>query len=313
MRYLIIDKKPRVVKHGDHPYAITRLIEEIEKTGATYLLATTDDIEIEMDSEMKITVLGESITNFTHIILRGHRLAKPWEYETKKVLADYIDQFNKTNPDNKVLFQNLEAIKSIHYYDKLWISKVCVENNLPIIPSYYRTSGDYKSSPVKLPYIFKDFTGENDLRLIDGKEKIKKNVYLIEKEEDLNQENLVGKDTSKYISQKFITTGEDMRIFVSMGKAIGGWTRKATEGFMTVSKGEYKLVDFDRNPDTKEFAEKAAKVFKADFIAIDLMRDESGKLLLQELSFNPGFDAYENKIEGEKANIAQSIIQSFGK
>lgn len=311
MRYLIVDKKQRIETSSDSTYAQTRLAEELEKIGATYLFATTDDIEITLGKKISIKVLGEDIESFTHIILRSHRLHKLWEYETKKVIADYIDQYNKFNPDKSIKLQNIEAIKTIQYYDKLWIQKMCIENELPVIPTLYRTSGIYRES-LKAPYIIKDFTGENDLRMIDGKEKVKKNVYLINQDSDLEQENLKNKDTSKYFVQDFIPTGQDHRIFVSNGEVVGGWTRKATEGFMTVKGGEYSQFDIENETEITEIALKTAKVLKADFIAVDFMVDESEGIYILEISLNPGFKAYETKVPGNTQNLASIIIQSFG-
>lgn len=310
MRYLIIDKKQRVEVSTDATYAVTRLKEELDAIGATYLFATTDDIEISLNTNIEIKILGEDIRNFTHIILRGHRLHKPWEYETKRIIAYYIDEYNRTNPDKKIYLQNQQSIQSLTRYDKLWISKMCIDYGLPIIPTLYKSSGDYETS-LPYPYILKDFTGENDLIMIDGKEKIKKNVYLIEKPEDLKQENLINKDLTKYFVQKFIPAGEDIRAFVSKGKCIGGFIRKATEGFMTVNKGEYNSFDPNDIKDIKEMSELVASKFKADFIAVDWMRDENDKLLLLEFSFNPGFKAYETKSIGPKVNIAKAVIESF--
>lgn len=310
MRYLIIDKKQRVEISGDATYAVTRLKEELDAIGATYLFATTDDIDISLNTSIQISVLGEDIRNFTHIILRGHRLHKPWEYETKAILAHYIDEYNRTNPLKQILFQNINAIINLPFYDKLHISKMCIDYGLPIIPTLYRSSGNYETS-LPYPYILKDFTGENDLRIIDGKEKIKKNVYLIDRPEDLKQENLKNKDLTKYFVQKFIPASEDIRAFVSKGKCIGGFIRKATEGFMTVNKGEYNSFDPNDVKDIKEMSELVASKFKADFIAVDWMRDENDKLLLLEFSLNPGFKAYERKSTGPKVNIAKAIIESF--
>lgn len=312
MKYLIIDKKQRIELSTDSTYAQSRVEEELKAIEAEYLFATTDDITIDLNNPIKISVLGQPLEDFSHIILRGHRLHKPWEYETKKFIADYIDQHNRNNPNKRILLQNQVAIQNLPYYDKLWVQKMCIENELQTIPTLYRTSGEYRES-IPTPFIIKDFTGENDLRMIDGKEKVKKNVYLIQDENELDQENLVNKDKTKYFVQKFIPTGEDIRVYVSNGLAIGAWKRKATEGFMTVKAGEYSLIDLNEDKELKEFSEKVASVFKADFIAIDIMRDENGKLMLLEISFNPGFKAYETKIEGEKANIAKAIIQSFGK
>ncbi|MCC7289663.1 hypothetical protein IT417_00185 [bacterium] len=312
MKYLVIDKKQRIETSADATYAITRMTEEFEKMGVEYLFATTDDIDIKIDKTLQISVLGHDLTSFTHILLRGHRLHKPWEYETKKIIADYIDQYNHNNTDKPIRLQNINAFKTISYYDKLYIYKLCTENGISIIPIHYRTSGNYKAQPsLHYPFILKDFTGENDLRVIDGKEKIKKNVYLINNENDLSQENLQGKDTTKYFSQVFVPTGEDIRVFVSKGEAVGGFRRKATEGFMTVLKGEYYSLVMDEEKAIKEFSEKVARVFKADFIAVDVMADEKGNLMLLEISLNPGFKAYETKSVGEHINVAKTIIDSF--
>ena len=206
--------------------------------------------------------------------------------------------------------QNIETLKLLPYYDKLYVYNLCIENNLPTIPSYYKTSGDYLGI-LPYPFIIKDVTGENDVVVIEGKEKIKKNVYLIEKEEDLKQERLIGKNLTKYYAQKFLTSGEDFRVFVAKGAVIGGFRRKATEGFFTVKRGVYTFFDKENNPEMVELAQRAARVFKADFIAIDIMRDENNKPLIQEISLNPGFKAYETKIGEGFVNIAKAIIETF--
>jgi len=101
-----------------------------------------------------------------------------------------------------------------------------------------------------------------------------------------------------------------MRIFVSKHKIIGGWRRKAKKGFMTVSQGEYIMYN-KPSPEIAKLAIKTSKAFKADFIATDFMF-KNGKPYLQEISFHPGFKAYEEKAKGDKpANIAKAIIESF--
>lgn len=314
MKYLIIDKKQRVQVEGmgADTYAITRLKEELDKIGAICTIASFEDIEVnQLGNQMSIRVSGEDLTSFTHILLRGHSLHRPVEYELKRILAHYIDQHNKNNPQNQIKFQNIESFKTIEHYDKLYIQKMCIDNDLPIIPTIYRSNGIYIPAPFPYPYILKDFTGENDIRLIDGKEKVKKNVYLIEKEEDLKQENLLNKNLTQYFAQQFITTGEDFRIFVSKGVALGGFSRKATEGFMTVKQGEYVSVNKETSPEIFELAQKTAQIFKADFIAVDLMTNEESKAVILEISLNPGFKAYETKTSGEVVNIAEVIINSF--
>jgi glutathione synthase/RimK-type ligase-like ATP-grasp enzyme len=101
-----------------------------------------------------------------------------------------------------------------------------------------------------------------------------------------------------------------MRIFVSNNKIVGGWKRKATQGFMTVSKGEYTIYN-EPEEEIAGLALKTAKAFKADFIATDFMLKD-GKPYLQEISLHPGFKAYEEKATGGVPNnIAKAIIESF--
>ncbi len=313
MRFLIIDKKQRIDIPGQHSYVITRLVEEIEALGGTAEIGYNDNIEMLFDeSGAKITSNGIDIREFTHIIPRAHRLERPIEYETKRMIADYIEQYNMNNTQNKVLMQNAEAIKKFPYYDKLYMSLICAQNNIPLIPTYYETSGAYsvKQAPLPSPWITKDYQGKNELRSINGVDKVKKNVFKITTDEDFSQENLSGKDLREYIVQEFIDTGEDIRVFLKNGVAFAAFKRKATEGFMTVLRGEYTLFDLESEPETKQLAQHVAKVFKADFMAADFMY-KNGKPLLQEISFNPGFKAMEQKIEGSSINMAKEIVTAF--
>jgi glutathione synthase/RimK-type ligase-like ATP-grasp enzyme len=78
---------------------------------------------------------------------------------------------------------------------------------------------------------------------------------------------------------------------------------------MTVKKGEYTMYN---NPDQEivDISEKVATLLSADFMAVDLMYIED-KPHVQEISFHPGFKAYETKIEGKPVNIAEAIITAF--
>jgi glutathione synthase/RimK-type ligase-like ATP-grasp enzyme len=61
----------------------------------------------------------------------------------------------------------------------------------------------------------------------------------------------------------------------------------------------------------KEIAERFATVISADFMAVDFMYIDE-KPYIQEISFHPGFKAYETKItEGKATNIAEAIITAF--
>ena len=116
-------------------------------------------------------------------------------------------------------------------------------------------------------------------------------------------------DHSRLFIQEYSDSGEDMRIFVKLGKVIAGWRRRATESFMTVSKGEY-LRDDNPEESITEFAENVARILESDFVAADIMMMKD-KPLLQEISLHPGFKAYETKTGDNPVNIAQNILTAF--
>jgi hypothetical protein len=313
VKYLIIDKKQRVETKGQYSFVLTRLLEEVSALGHEGEVCYFDDIQMRFfEKGSEILVNGKDIREFSHVLPRGHRLDIPIQYETKRMIVDYIDQHNLNNPEKKILVQNGRGIKSFPYYDKLYMSMICAQNSIPLIDTYYRLDGQYsvEHSPIPAPLIAKNYVGQVELRNIDGKEKIKKNVFKIDKDEDFKQENLSNKSLEEYLVQEFIPSGEDVRVFVKLGQPIAAFKRVATEGFMTVVRGEYSVFDLKNEPQTEQLARKVAQVFQADFMAVDFMYKD-GRPLLQEISFAPGFKAFETKIDGNSFNMAKEVVTAF--
>jgi len=312
MKYLVIDKRQRV-KDMEIPTASFRILEELKKKDIPTDYVYNDELELLFTKgSTQIKAKGVDIKDYTHIIFRGHALHNDREYALKRYIIDYIEQHNSDTPEKKVLIQNSKAIKKLPYYNKVAISLLCSQYNLPYFQTYYRTDGKYlqpRDMLKEYPLILKEYAGINRVEIINGEEKIKKNVYKIEKDEDYEQEGLKGQDLSNFFLQEFSDAAEDYRIFVKLGKVIGGWKRTASKGFMTVNKGIYEMYN---KPDEEitAIAEKMASILEADFIAVDFMY-MNGKPCIQEISLHPGFKAYETKIEGEPVNIAEAIITAF--
>lgn len=311
-KYLIIDKHQRIELNEKHTYAVRRIQEEIENTGNAVDIAYYDEIEI-LYSENSLHILAKQtdVSQYDFIIFRGHRLDDNRQYQIKRMIIDYINYSKTDIVDTKI--QNANAIINFPYYNKIYLASFCYRYDLPYFDSYFRIDGDYHNNlgPLsKFPIIAKEYGGANALREIDGKKKVKKNVYKIDKIEDFNQKYLRDEDLGQYFIQEFSPTGEDFRIFVSKGCIVGGWKREATRNFKTVSKGRYTAYNSPEE-DIAKLAEKTAKAFKADFIAVDVMRKADNKAYIQEISFNPGFKAYETKIKGNNVNLAKIITESF--
>ncbi len=247
MKYLIIDKKQRVKTKNELPYATLRIIQEFEKKNLDFDFAYFDQIEIFFnDSKLQIRVNGQDPANYSHILFRGHSLGEKTHYETKALITNYIEHTNALKSEGATIVQNAQAIKSTPYYNKIWMAWVCSKNNIPFFESYYRVDGDYtveRDILSKYPLIIKHYAGENDMRKVNNEEKIKKNVFKLENIKELEQKHLKGKNLKEFFIQEFSDEGEDMRIFVSKNKIIGGWRRKAKKGFMTVSQGEYTIYN----------------------------------------------------------------------
>ena len=316
IKYLIIDKKHRVkgTREGKYATAVERIMTELANKNFPYSFAQLTQIEFLLkESETVIKVNGTDLKEYSHIIFRGHNFDNPKEYETKRLIIDWVDQYNSSNRRNRILVQNSEAIKNIPYYNKIFTAQLCSTHNIPFFDTYYRTDGRYEKHRDILenyPVIIKEYSGLNRIDKKLGRNVIKKNVYKLDSIKDLNNKYLKNQDLSNFFLQEFTNTAEDIRVFVKLGKVIGGWRRETTKGFMTVNHGKYTMYNTPSD-EIKDIAQRFAKLVDADFIAIDFMF-KNGNPYVQEISLHPGFKAYETKIEeGTPVNIAEAIITAF--
>ncbi len=314
MRFLIIDKRKRIGDLSTPHYAVTRLVEELRKRHIEYNLAYFDEINFTVkEGKFSLTIQNKPLTDYTHIILRGHRTS--YEFMLKKYVVNLCEQ-------KSIKVQNSDFIKLSDFYDKLFYMKIMSENGIPHLDSGYTLDGKYYEkpellNPIGFPMVYKHTEGANRIEKIDGENKNKKNVFLAKNVEELKalcEEHDKPSDTfinkpSKYFIQKYVDIGEDYRALVIGGKYIGGYKREATRNFITVSKGKYTPHD---NPDTEfvELAEKTATLFKTDFCAMDIIYSD-GKPYILEINMNPTFKALEIKIEGNKIDIAKLIIDDM--
>lgn len=314
MRYLIIDKKQRVSvpTMGEIPTGSARLIEELDKKNIEHSFIYNDNLEfLFRENKTQILANGEDITNYSHIIFRGHSLGNEREYHFKRYIIDYIDKYNTENPEKKIKVQNAQAIKNLPYYNKIAIAMLCSKHKIPHFNSYYRSDGNYMAERDFLndyPLILKEYNGENKVVTLDGNRKIKKNVYKIDSPGEYSQ-NVNKEDLNNFFLQEFSEEAEDFRLFMKLGKVIGGWKRRASNGFITVNKGIYEMNN-QPSQEMVDIAEKVYDALDADFMAVDIMKID-GKAHLQEISLHPGYKAYETKIPGEPVNIAEAIITAF--
>lgn len=311
--FLIVDIRKRVGTLDTPHYAVQRLKDELDSRDIPCDLYHYDEIDVFWrGNKTQISVKGTPMSEYSHIIMRGHRTQE--EYILKRIVVDYAQEHG-------IKVQNASFVKKLPYYSKLTQMSIQSDNNLPVVDSFYCIDGKYweKSDTLEkigFPLIYKHTEGEYRIEMIDGEPKTKKNVFLIEnvgeleeacKQWDAPEDTFLLKPSSFFI-QKYIDAGEDYRAIMIGGAYVSGWKRTATGSFMTVSKGKYELVD---TPDEefKHLSEQTAKIFEADYCAVDIIYD-NGKPFILEVNMNPGFKAFEKKLTGDIPDVAKAIIDN---
>jgi glutathione synthase/RimK-type ligase-like ATP-grasp enzyme len=314
MKFLIIDKRKRVGDLNTPHYAVTRLSDELRKRNIEFETGFFDELDfIVSKGKFHISFKNNLLDSYTHIIMRGHRTQ--YEYMMKRYVVEYCLQ-------KSIKVQNADFINMVPFYDKLFQMKTMSENSVPYLPSAYTLDGRYFEKPellatIGFPMIYKHTEGEYRTEIIDGEEKTKKNVFLAKNTEDLkrlykerdNPEQTFLTQPSKYFIQKYVNIGEDYRALMIGGEYIGGWKRVATRNFLTVSKGEYSNYD-NPTPKFMELAKSVNTLFQADYCAIDIIYSDEEPYVL-EINMNPGFKAFETKIEGLNVDVAKAIIDQM--
>jgi len=287
--YLIIDKKQRIEIEGEYSYALTRLKEEIIKAGNRCDIAYYEDILFNSVNNSYTIFNNKTLSDYSHLILRGH--CNQEQYKLKKNLIKFIR-------DHKIpiTILNEKAYDKFETYSKPEQLFIFMNNSVAIPKTWYKPE-EISQFPIVAKHIF----GEN--QMIDGK--IKKNIYLINSKEELDQFD----QKEMYFFQEFIPTGKDIRVYMKKNNFLAAWSRTATENFITVNKGIYTLLE-EQSASIIVVSKKVAEILESDFIAIDLM-EKDGQPVVLEVNLNPGFKAFETKVTGHNINIAKEILESF--
>lgn len=316
MKFLIVDKRKRVGDLTTPHYAVARLQETLDKKKIDHDFCHFDELTLNIVSgELEVRAKERPLDEYTHIIFRGHR--SHYEYQMKLYTVMYAES-------KGIRVQNSELIKKIPHYNKLYQMALLSQAGIPCIDSYYSVDGKYHEKKEALnslgfPLIYKHTEGEYRTEMIDGKEKLKKNVFLVNNVEELKEEIerredlddiFLGKD-SHYFIQKFVDIGEDYRAIMLGGKYLSGWKRVAPEGsHITVTRGsEYSLYD-KPTPEFLKLATEVTTLFQADYFAPDIIY-VGGKPYIIEINMEPGFKAFETKIEGCNVDVADAMVENL--
>lgn len=113
----------------------------------------------------------------------------------------------------------------------------------------------------------------------------------------------------KYLVQRFIDTsvGEDLRVIVIGGKAIGGMIRHSDGDFRSNAALGGRTYQFDVPEDSRAISEKVSELLGLDYCGIDLLKDSSGRYtMVCEVNSNAFFSAFE---ESTGMNVAGIYVK----
>lgn len=122
-----------------------------------------------------------------------------------------------------------------------------------------------------------------------------RDVYKLESKKD-SEKLLESYKARTLLIQPFLTSGEDLRVIVIAGKAIGAMKRIAKKGsYLTnySAGGEVVNYDLSHDPEAVELAEKVSFHFLTDYVGVDLMKDGEGIWRVLEVNRSCQFKGFQ--------------------
>ncbi|MDO8452927.1 MAG: hypothetical protein Q7S79_04215 [bacterium] len=268
-----------------------RLIEEAEKAGLTIQKILFRDLDFVIDDA------GARVLHVGHNGHKGEELI-PSRIAIMRLAGFPQRQFlvNWFNSRGGYVL-NQEVYLKWGYLDKITQTFKMQQAGVPFVPTRIVSSDKRLGANSDFPYIMKHFLsskGQDVLKIT---------------EEGQASELIPSKyKARKMLVQPFLPGGEDIRVVVLGGKAIGGMKKKAADGqFLTnfSAGGSVEAYDLAQDTEAKEIAERVAETFGAEYGGVDLMRDRSGKWKVLEINNNCQFEGFE---KSTGINVAKTTI-----
>ena len=253
-----------IFSSNPHAYAPRRFAEEARKKGFSAATFGYQEVDLYFASkgERKVFLKGKKITEpFWGAIFRSSR--NPHHIFTPQrdcLLETFLQQ--KTIVLNQTIYQKWPIL------DKITEHLVLSQNKLPLAASWIFGSSPKLKEKIKLPAVLKFYLGSHGSR-----------VFKVRNSHELKK-ILAYFPAENLLVQEILPEGEDLRVIVLGGKALGALKKKAAPGkFVTNYSAGGSVSPYSLNSDqsAKVLAEKTAKIFKADFCGIDLMKDTQGE------------------------------------
>jgi RimK family alpha-L-glutamate ligase len=192
---------------------------------------------------------------------------------------------------------NGKSLLNYMHFSKLIQHYRFSQENLPHIATYYSSREGLGKYSFEYPLIMKkglSSSGEDVVKVDNVDELIK----VTEKYH-----------YSELLFQPFISAGEDFRVIVVEGKAIGAMRREVVEGgyLSNISQGG-KGSKAKLNKDLRYVAEKASRIFDLDLCGVDIIY-EAGQPHVLEVNRIPQFQGFEKATGIDVAQIIARLMR----
>jgi gamma-F420-2:alpha-L-glutamate ligase len=284
---LIFTKAPK-------SYESTRTLEEASKKGLNAMIVSYPRIDFRIAKD-KITILyedKESMPVGKYVIFRAAG-GDGYYIPQRDFLLDFYKKLG-----SKVL--NDRTYMRWPRLDKITQHFEMQKGGLPFIDSMnYGGNKGFREQINKFPVIAKhDLSSQG------------KAVFKLKSAEDV-EKFLEEYRVRTVLVQEFLTVGEDLRVIVIGGKAIGAMKRIAQNGSHLTNYSQGGLVeayDLENDPKAKEIAEKTANHFLCDYVGVDLMMDNEGSYKVLEVNRSCQFQGFES-VTG--ISVPEKVIEFF--
>lgn len=110
-----------------------------------------------------------------------------------------------------------------------------------------------------------------------------------------------------YLRRPDATQFEDWRVFVSQGRILSAMVRRGKSWITNVHQGA-EPVAYEPCDEMRQLALAAVSTIGADYAGVDLIRDQSGRLMVLEINSNPAWKGLQSVTS---VDIADTIAADF--
>lgn len=277
-----------IFSHAAGAYGPRRFKEEAIKLGLEAESYSYGQLDFAItDGGVEVLLSGKNIPSFDMAIFRSAG-GNAYFVPQRNCLLSFFE-------GNGVAVLNKETYKKWDRLDKFTQHLEFVKSGLPFVDTYLCGQEERLQKQIFFPSVVKVYFGSQG-----------KKVFKVENKNQLG-EILNQYKAGNLIFEPVLPEGEDVRVIVLAGKAIGAMKRIAQKGqFLTNYSQGGSVENFPLDQATADLAQKAAKAFLLEYVGVDLMKDEKGNWRILEVNRACQFEGFE-KATG--INVAQLVVE----